>query len=599
VRRIRLFWQLFPTYLLITVLSLLGAAWYASGSIRQFHLHSVREDLEARAHLVADQIAGSLGAEGMPELDRLCKKLGRSSATRITVVLPDGRVIADSEENPAKMENHAGRIEVSEALSGGTGASTRYSETLKSYMMYVAIPVQEGKRIDGVVRTALPLTTIGRALYPVYAEIVLISTVIALAAVLLSLVVARRISRPLEEIKRGAERFADGDFSPRLPAKSSDEISTLAETMNKMAAQLDDRIRAITQQSSEQQAILSSMVEGVLAVDEDGLIIRANRAAADMLSLTREEVEGKSAQTAIRNTAVREFTDRVLSASAPAEDDIVIESDDEQRFLHLHGAVLRDNDSQATGAVIVLNDVTRLRKLENIRREFVANVSHELKTPITSVKGFVETLQDGALGVREDAERFLGIIASELDRLNSIIEDLLLLSRVEQDTEEREITVGETIVGDVLKAAVQARAAKADEKKIEVDLRCDEDLVVEANALLLEHAVVNLIDNAIKYSDEGSSVRVVAAAQNGGIAIRVIDSGCGIDKKDISRVFERFYRVDKARSRKLGGTGLGLAIVKHIVQVHGGHVTVDSTPGKGSTFVIHLPGAQGRLAAFR
>lgn len=591
MRRKKLFWQLVPTYLLITILSLLGAVWYASGSLRQFHLQSVREDLEARAHLVIEQITDSLNSEDKTELDRFCRKLGHKSATRITVVLSDGRVVADSEEDPAKMENHANRLEVREALSGRIGASTRYSDTLKNDMMYVAIPVREEGSIAGVVRTSVPLTIIGKALYPVYAEIALVTAVIALAALLLSLTVARRISRPLEEIKRGAERFASGDFRPRLPVQSSDEINTLAQTMNKMAAQIDERIRAITRQSSEQQAILSSMVEGVLAIDKDGLIIRANRAAADMLNLTPEEVEGKSVQNAVRNPALQEFVAKALSASTPVEDDIVVE-DDEQRFLHLHGAVLQDNDGRATGAVIVLNDVTRLRKLESIRREFVANVSHELKTPITSVKGFVETLQDGALEVQEDAERFLGIIANELDRLNSIIEDLLLLSRVEQDTEKREITLGEIPVRDVLRAAVRARATKADEKKINVELQYDEDLVVEANAILLEHAVINLIDNAIKYSDEGSSVKVEAVRRDGDIVIEVIDSGCGIDKKHIPRVFERFYRVDKARSRKLGGTGLGLAIVKHIVQVHDGHVTVDSTPGKGSAFTIHLPKAQ-------
>ncbi len=587
MRKKRLFWQLFPTYLLITILSLLGAVWYASSSLREFHLVNVKSDLEAKARLIANQI--SIGSEGFGELDRRCRALSRESGTRITIVLPDGTVAADSEESASRMENHADRREVKQALAGETGASARYSETLGKNMMYVAVPVKENGNIVGVVRTSVPLATVGEALYPVYAQIVLVTVAIGLAAVGLSLIVARRIARPIEQIKKAAERFAGGDLTAQLPIPRSEEAGSLAQTMNRMAAQLIERIRTVTQQSSEQEAILSSMIEGVLAVDRDERIIRVNRAAADMLDLTAAKVEGQSIREAVDNPAFRSLVADALSAGGPVEGDVTA-GISEEKYLHCRSAVLKDNEGEATGVVIVLNDITQLRRLENMRREFVANVSHELKTPITSVKGFVETLQDGALEVREDAERFLAIIAKELDRLNSIIEDLLLLSRVERDTEKREITLAETPAEDVLRAAVRARAAKAEEKKVGIELQCDDDIVVEANALLLEHAVVNLIDNAIKYSDEGSTVRVEAVMQGGDVGIKVIDSGCGIDEKHIKRVFERFYRVDKARSRKLGGTGLGLAIVKHIIQAHGGQVTVDSIPGEGSTFAIHLPG---------
>jgi two-component system phosphate regulon sensor histidine kinase PhoR len=586
MRKKRLFWQLFPTYLLITILSLLGAVWYASSSLREFHIVNVESDLEAKARLVANQV--SVVSKDLAELDRRCKTLGQESGTRITIVLPDGTVAADSEESPARMENHADRHEVKEALAGETGASTRYSDTLGKNMMYVAIPMRENGSIVGVVRTSVPLATVGEALYPVYTQIVLVTVAIGLAAVGLSLIVARRIARPIEQIKKAAERFAGGDLAAQLPIPKSEEIGSLAQTMNRMAAQLIERIRTVTQQSSEQEAILSSMIEGVLAVDRDERIIRLNRAAARMLDLTAAEVEGQFIQEAVGNPAFRALVAEALSVDAPVEGDVTA-GISEEKYLHCRSAVLKDSEGKASGVVVVLNDITQLRRFESMRREFVANVSHELKTPITSVKGFVETLQDGALEVREDAQRFLGIIANELDRLNSIIEDLLLLSRVEQDMEKKDITLAETQVSDILKRALETCAMKAGEKAISIKLECDEGLVIEANALLLEHAVVNLVDNAIKYSDEGSSVEVKASGQDGGISIEVIDNGCGIEREHVPRVFERFYRVDRARSRKLGGTGLGLAIVKHIVQVHGGHVTVRSTPGEGSTFTINLP----------
>ena len=237
----------------------------------------------------------------------------------------------------------------------------------------------------------------------------------------------------------------------------------------------------------------------------------------------------------------------------------------------------------------MLNDVTRLRKLENIRRDFVANVSHEIKTPITAIKGFVETLRDGAVKNPEDAERFLSIIQKHVDRLEAIVEDLLSLSRIEKEGERQEIALEDHAVREILTGAIQLCEAKASAKSVVLELSCDEDLKGKINLALLEQAVVNLIDNAIKYSDSGKRVRIEAYKEDKGFLIRVQDQGCGIEKKHLDRLFERFYRVDKARSRKLGGTGLGLAIVKHIVQAHGGSVSVESQPGKGSTFSLHLP----------
>jgi two-component system phosphate regulon sensor histidine kinase PhoR len=590
MRRRRLLWQLYPSYLLITLFSLLGVAWYATTSLRNFYYEHVRSELVARAVLVKKDILRLLEAGDSAAVDALCKEMGKISLTRITVILPSGQVIGDTDEDPARMDNHADRPEVIEALTGQTGKSIRYSHTLRESMMYVTIPINAPSAVRGVIRTAIPVTAIDRALRTIYWHISLGGLAIAAVAAAMSLAISRRISRPIEEIKRGAERFAKGELEHKLPVYDSQEIGGLAEAMNQMAAQLDDRIRAIVQQRNELEVVLSSMVEGVLAVDMDERLIKINRAAAQMIGVDAAAATGRSIQEIVRNTALQQFVARALKSREPVEGDIIANHGGE-RSLQAHGTMLRDAQGRSIGALIVLNDVTRLRQLENMRREFVANVSHELKTPITSIKGFVETLLQGAMSNPEDAQRFLGIIAKHAERLHAIIEDLLSLSRVEQESERREIALEPGMVKEVLTAAIQACRVSADAKNITIELACEEKVRARLNAALLEQAVVNLLDNAIKYSEPGSVVQIAAARTNGEVAISVRDHGCGIRKEHIPRLFERFYRVDKARSRKLGGTGLGLAIVKHIVQAHSGQVSVQSTPGEGSTFTIRLPAA--------
>jgi two-component system phosphate regulon sensor histidine kinase PhoR len=413
--------------------------------------------------------------------------------------------------------------------------------------------------------------------------------VIALFAAALSLIVSRRITRPIEELRKGAESFARGDFQCTLPVSESEEIGGLAEAMNEMARQLHERINTIIGQRNEIEGVLCSMIEGVIAVDMDERVLSMNNAAVRMFGCNASEAQGRSIQEIVRNTVLREFVTDTLSSEKPVERDVVLSSNGDL-FLSGHGTLLQDAQGKQIGALIVLNDVTRLRRLEEIRRDFVANVSHEIKTPITAIKGFVETLREGAVKNPDDAERFLGIIEKHVERLEAIIEDLLSLSRIERGTEREENELVENSVKDVLDTAIQVCEVGAVARKIDIELSCPENLFAKMEPRLLEQAVVNLLDNAVKYSNEESSIRVEASQGEGEIILSVRDEGCGIEKKHLSRLFERFYRVDKARSRQLGGTGLGLAIVKHIAQAHGGHVNVESTPGKGSTFSIYLPG---------
>jgi len=584
----RLLWQLYPTYLLIIVISLVAAIWFASRTLKQFYLDQNASDLEARAHLFEAQISEYLTPMDEKGVDRLCKKIGRRATTRLTVILPSGKVIGDSTEDPAIMDNHVDRPEIIQALRNQVGISIRYSRTLQKDMMYVGIPLKKNSHIIGVVRTSVPLTPIDETLKDIEIKIAVGGLLIAILAAILNLLVSYRISRPIEEIKKGAENFARGDFEHRLPVSNSEELGSLSETMNQMAVELQKRINSMREQRNELEAVLSSMVEGVIAIDNEERIISVNQAAAQMLEANPSDVQNLTIQEVVRNTDLQNFVRNALSSDETVEKDIILYGDSE-RILNGHSTVLYDAVGKSIGALIVLNDVTPLRRLENIRRDFVANVSHEIKTPITAIKGFVETLRDGAIENHEDAERFLKIIENHVDRLNAIIEDLLSLSRIEQEMEKEEIILSESRIRDVLLAATQVCEVKAASKDIQIVVSFQENLKAKINPPLLEQAVVNLLDNAIKYSDNESTINVEAKQTNGETVISVHDHGCGIGKEHLPRIFERFYRVDKARSRKLGGTGLGLAIVKHIAQAHQGHVDVESIPNKGSSFSLHLP----------
>jgi two-component system, OmpR family, phosphate regulon sensor histidine kinase PhoR len=587
MRKKRLLWQLYPPYLLIILVSLTAVGWFASYSLEEIALATVRNGLRVQAEALDQQIGANFSADQTPRLRELCAASARLTSSRITLILPSGEVICDSEK-PGPLENHAGRPEIQRALAGELGTSIRFSETVRRELLYVALPVLREGRVVGVVRVSVPLTSIADDVRRFQLTVATGGLCIAVLAAAVSLVVARRLSRPLEEMRIGAARFAQGDLNYKLHVPESEEMAGLAETLNDMAQQLEERISTVMRQSSEQQAVLASMVEGVLAVDTDQRLISLNRAAADLLHCVRADPAGRSLQEVVRNADLRRFVSQALAAVRPIEGDIIMHGDPD-RVLQAHGTALRDSRGRAIGAVIVLNDVTSFRQLENMRRDFVANVSHELKTPITSIKGFVETLLDGALQDSDDAERFLRIIAKQADRLNAIIEDLLRLSKIEQSEEGSDIVLERARVREVLESAVHDCQPAAIERQVAIRLECDDRVEARLNSPLLEQAVVNLLDNAIKYSESGGEVQVRAEGVNGSVLITVRDDGCGIPAEHLSRIFERFYRVDKARSRKLGGTGLGLAIVKHIVNVHHGRVSVESTPGKGSTFSIRLP----------
>ncbi|OQW99923.1 MAG: hypothetical protein BWK74_01110 [Desulfobacteraceae bacterium A6] len=587
-----LFLKRFFPFLLIVLIPLLAFSRFAGFSMRQFYLEQTAVSLEARANLLKEQVTHYLLAadekKDEKNIDLLCKRVGKSSDTRITVILPSGKVLGDSEKDPVDMENHSDRPEFVKAMTGETGVFTRYSDTLREPMMYLSILLTEDGKPLGVLRTSVSISAIDKQLEIIQKRTSLGVLVVALLGAFAGLLFSRRISRPLEKIREGAGYFAKGDLAYRLPVFASGETELLAKTMNDMAANLDERMQTIIRQRNEIEAVLSSMTEGVIAVNPDENIISVNQTAARMFHKEPSELLNRSIQETIRNPDFQRFVRISLLDENPHEEDI---------FFHIKGdillntrsAPLKNTGGDRIGILIILNDVTRLRHLENMRRDFAANVSHEIKTPLTAIKGFTETLKAGALNHPEEAARFVEIIENHTNRLIAIIEDLMKLSVIEQNAGDKKIALTEWHILPILLSAIQTCRPKTDEKEIRILSSCDRDLSARVNAALMEQAFVNLLDNAIKYSEPGSSVEIDAVKTDSEIVIAFRDYGIGIGKEHLSRLFERFYRVDASRSRKLGGTGLGLAIVKHIVIANAGKVTVESAPGKGSRFVIHIP----------
>jgi two-component system phosphate regulon sensor histidine kinase PhoR len=594
VRKKKLVWQLFPAQILILTGVILIVSWYGSLSLRQFYVDQKIEGLEASSRLLLPQVAELYLSGQYDRLEEQCRAAGRPAATRITVVDPEGKVICDSVRDADSMENHGRRPEIATALSGEVGTSQRYSATTNQQMLYAAVPIISGNRIVGVLRTSIPGTSLDRNLRNFFWRIALGMLIVLALAIGVALLATRRISRPLEEMTTGALRYASGDFSRKISASGGEEVISLAQAMNRMAAELNNRLHKAVSQRNELETVLANMIEGVIAVDREARVLYLNAAAARQFDVSPGVAPGSNILAVVRNMELLRFIQKTLGSNGPVESPLVTNRGrGDERLLQLHGAQLVDAEKQRIGALIVTHDVTRLLRLENLRRDFVANVSHELKTPITSIKGYVETLLSEVEESQPHFREFLGIILKHANRLQAIVDDLLTLSRIEQDSRREEIRLEEASIKGILAEAIEACGAKGADRDIEISLHCPVELRGHVNPPLLEQAVINLLDNAIKYSPPAGVVQVTAEARDEEILIRVIDQGPGIPAEHLPRLFERFYVIDKARSRKLGGTGLGLSIVKHIVQSHRGRIGVESEPGRGSIFTITLPRSPG------
>ncbi|MDK9700129.1 MAG: ATP-binding protein [bacterium] len=568
--------------LLVSLVIALTTVYISLRSIREQQLFS---ELELRAILIQDVLPESLRDLSSPQIDSLLKPIALHGQTRITLFDSHANLIGDSHFPGTSIAETDIRPEVDQSLKTGSHHIIRFSTSEHSTNLYVAQRAILASNDTVVIRLAESQDLINASVAPLRKRMLLIGAVILIVMSIMGWLLARRVTLPLDDVLNHAQSFAAGDLQHRLPVYDEPLAKGLATALNEMAKTLDHRMIEVVRQRNELEALLSSMVEGVIAVDSHGYLLRMNRAAIGLLGLEQPPATGKLLVEIVRHTGLQRMVETALAGAGFLEERITLPGK-EPRTVQVHGTLLPGESGQKTGAVIVINDMTRIEKLERIRSEFVANVSHELRTPITSIKGFVETLRDGAIDDPDEAKRFLDIVYRQSERLNSIIEDLLNLSRIER--EEKTLEREPCNLADTLRPLTAEFQERCNAKQIPFTTECDQEIVVNANAQLLLQAVSNLLDNAFKYGG-GRPIAMQIKKSEEQVLISVIDHGAGIPVEHLERIFERFYRIDAARSRSLGGTGLGLAIVKHIANSHGGFVTVDSNLGSGSTFTIHLP----------
>ncbi|MFT7009988.1 MAG: two-component system phosphate regulon sensor histidine kinase PhoR [Colwellia sp.] len=592
IKRKTLFWKLYPSFLIISFISLLAIVMIALWSFKSFYYQERAVDLEIRAKILTPVFSRLIQAKNHQEIQKKAQTLGDESSTRITIILPSGKIIGDNKKDPATMDNHKNRPEIQQATLNGKGLSTRYGHTLAIDSMYFAMPIIAQDKLIGIMRTSTPLYTLQNALWSIYYKVSLGFFILIIITAFASWWMSKSLVRPLEIIKVQAQRLAKGDFSSRVQLSSNDSLESeqLGQAFNEIAIQLNQRIEIILNQRNEQEAVFSSMVEGVFAVDSSEKIIRINQAAYNILKITEKNIEGVELKSVIDNIELHKLILFALQQNTPIGQEIIIHNDDEQeQILLAQSAPLLDIHKNKCGTLVVFNDITKLKKFELQRKEFVANVSHELRTPLTAIQGLSETLIEFPDLAQEKRAYFTGVIHTHSIRLEGIIENLLTLSKIEKETEIDEINFADESITLALSNAIFLCKDKALERNIDIILYNAEDITFRHNSSLIEQAIINLLNNAIKYSNGDSEIKITVTKQNQEIKISVEDKGTGIPEEHLSRLFERFYRVDKARSRQLGGTGLGLSIVKHITLAHKGTVTVSSEINKGSIFSLILP----------
>jgi two-component system phosphate regulon sensor histidine kinase PhoR len=590
--RSHMFRRLFVIYGLLTICSVGLVGLVIVVQVQRHYRGQVEDGLRSKAVLVREVIRGR-SADEAPRLQEQMVALGQEIATRITLIADDGRVLADSEEDPAAMENHADRPEVRAARVAHFGSATRFSGTLHKPMMYVALRTDAPAGPVAIVRVALPLDRIDRQLDALQGLVAVTATLTGLAALALAYWLARRTTLPLRELTAGAERIRAGDYGQKVYVPTRDEVGALARAFNKMSDQLAAQFTQLAEDREQLRMILGGMVEGVVALDAGQRILFANERALQLLGVPDQPVAGRRLWEVVRQRALHDLVRRALAEPKPCQEELRWKGPG-VKSLTVHAARLPG--SPPRGAMLVLHDTSELRRLERLRQDFVANVSHELKTPLSVIKACVETLLDGAADDPEHRGPFLQRIAEQSDRLHALILDLLSLARIESGAEAFELQA--VPLGPAVAACLERHRARAEAKgqRLEVvPAPPDGGPGGEAAAWADEEAVAqildNLVDNAVKYTPPGGRIQVRWRGEDGHVRLEVEDTGIGIPEQDLPRIFERFYRVDKARSRELGGTGLGLSIVKHLVQAMHGSVRASSRVGQGTTFAVRLPRA--------
>jgi two-component system, OmpR family, phosphate regulon sensor histidine kinase PhoR len=591
--------RIFLYYVVLIIIGMSITGFFISEVAQKLYKNEVEVSLKNTALLIKQQILDKVDNNETVDYNKLALKYSEilnqtvitstskeKSNARITFINFDGKVLGESETNYLTMENHLNRKEVIAAISGKVGTDIRFSNTLKINFLYVALPLDSTKIVIRVAVPLVQLKEINKIIW--YYTIIGILTGLILT-VLLAIKFSASITNPIKELISISNEISNGNYSKKVNIKSKDEIGQLSHTFNDMAQKLKKTVADLTDKSIKVDSIMNSMISGIVAVDNKLNIILINAKAKEMFGIKNtQDVLGINILEVIRNHQVNTFLTETVENNVSHVNEVVINSPDEKvMMLYTNPIEPRKGEHKNLGGIIFVQDVTNIKKLEQIRTEFVSNVTHELKTPLTSIRGFIETLRVGAINDPDVAEKFLEIIDIEAERLYMLINDILHLSEIE--TKQKDINIATHDLKPIVEEVVSILQGAADKKNVILIDEVDMDIKITANRDRIKQMFINLIENGIKYNIDHGKVTIHATKSEGKIVFSVKDTGIGIAKEHLPRIFERFYRVDKGRSRNMGGTGLGLSIVKHIVNLYSGDIKVNSEPGEGTEFIIRLP----------
>ncbi len=573
-------WRIALAFAALIVVCIGGLSAYLSHFFRDNYVDNLRAQLTDQARLVGDAGEACFAAGGTGDADALAKRLGGQIDARVTIMASDGTVLGDSEEDPAAMENHGDRPEVIQAMAEGTGDDIRRSETLYRDMMYVAAAIEPDGEKVGVARVALPLTEINAAMGHVNVVIAVGAAVAAVLGILLAFLITRMTVEPIKRLTAVSREMAEGNLDQEITAVSRDEVGDLSRAFNRMAARLKEAMAQVTAERDRMAIVMSSMGDAIFVLDREGRVTMTNTAAEKVLQVPRDAAVGRHFIEAVRDHEIDALVQQCLAAREQRGGLVNMRS----RKLLL-GVIVTPFQEQG-GCLVLIQDLTEVRQRETVRRDFVANLSHELRTPIASIKALGETLRDGAVREPAVAEDFLEKIGMEVDRLAQMVQEMGDLSGIESG--EAPLKRGPVNIAEVTARVADRLRAQADRAGLQMGVDVAPGLPpVSADEARIEQVLVNLVHNAIKFTPAGGRIGVSARSEGDRLLVSVSDTGVGISEDDLPRVFERFYKADRARAG--GGTGLGLAIARHVVEAHGGRIWVDSVEGRGATFTFSLP----------
>ena len=582
--------RLIVSFLLLIILIMAALGSYFLWFFHKYNIERIASDLQTESEIAGQLLRPYMkGPMQKAGLDAVFKELATKADRRLTIIDTTGIVLADSWENPALMENHSNRPEIMAALAGQVGKATRYSTTLGEQSMYIAVPMKQDDEITGVLRISTTLAHVEAGFNEMRNVLLFAFLLTALLAILLSMRLARKYSAPIEEITTIASQLGKGQLDKRIHLRTGDELEVLGHTLNNLASSLDDKINEIMAEKRKLELVFENMDNAVILFDRYGRVIDANSQALSLFKFT-PAMYGQHHVQVIGTSLLDKTLKETILQNERQWLDMRLSVQGVKRVFQVFIAPTASPDDGALGVLAVFHDITALKEIEERQADFVANASHELSTPLTAIKGFAETLLDGALQNPELSKKFVSIIHEEAERMHRLVKDLLQLARVSSRDYQQQVNRIPTAIQPIAEKVIRHLAPQLENKSLTAELHIEpKELSIYANSDWLNQILVNLIENSVKFTPPGGKIFVTGRQEKANAIIRVHDTGIGIPAEDLPFIFDRFYRADRARTRAAGGTGLGLAIVKYMIEALGGKIEVQSNVGIGSTFTITFP----------